>query len=168
MPRISEVGRESISQIGNWYLLKHFMYIHLARIIAAPNLLPRYAPNKILLKEFAFQLFEIDQTVGLVTRKVKAWPKMPVPVGPFQILNHGHEREELEDYLYYRWLPSPIWKHNLKGLILSHFEKLGLMMLYRHEVHLNDSFFEDTRVFEDAITRMRLRHILEERITIIG
>lgn len=133
----------------------------------APNLLPRYVLDKILLKEFAFKLFEIGQTIALIKRKVKAWPEIPVSIGPFKFINHGHARKELEDYLEYRWIPTPIQRHDLKGLILSHFQKLGLMMLYRHEVHPDDSFFEDTRVFEDAITRMRLRHILEERIDVL-
>lgn len=59
MPQIAEAGLESISQIGNWYLLKHFTYIRLAGIFVALNLLPRYVPDKILLKEFTFKLFEI-------------------------------------------------------------------------------------------------------------
>lgn len=67
-----------------------------------PNLLLRYVPDKILLKEFGFQLFKIDQTVRLIKRKVKARPEMPVPVGPFQVLNYGHARKEMEDYLDYR------------------------------------------------------------------
>ena len=92
---------------------------------------------------------------------------MPIPIGPFQTLNHGHARKQLEDYLDYRWLLAPIRRHDPKGLILSHFQKLGLMTLYRHEVHPDDSF-EDTRVFEDPITRMRLRHIPKERIVVLG
>ena len=106
--------------------------------------------------------------VELIQRKVKAWPEMPVPVGPFQILNHGHARKELEDYLDYRWFPDPIRRHDPKRLILSHFRKLGLTTLYRHEVHPDDTFFKDTKVFEDAITSMRLRHIRKERIVVLG
>lgn len=121
MPRVSEASRESIAQIGNWYLLKHLTYIQLTCITTSPNLLPRYIQDKILLKEFAFQLFEIGQTDGLIKRKVKAWSKMPVPIGPFQILNHGHAKKETEYYLDYRWLPAPIQQHDPKGLILSHF-----------------------------------------------
>ena len=59
MPQISKESRESISPIGNWYFPKNFTYIQIAGITVAPNLLPEYIPNKILLKEFAFQLFEI-------------------------------------------------------------------------------------------------------------
>lgn len=95
-------------------------------------------------------------------RKVKACPKIPGPIGPFQILNHGHARKELDDYLDYRWFPSPIRWHDLKGLILFHFQKLGLTTLYQHEVHPDDTFFED------AITRMRPRKILKERIAVLG
>ena len=54
MLRITEAGRDLISLIGNWYMLKDFTYICLAGITAAPHLLPRYVPEKLLLKEFAF------------------------------------------------------------------------------------------------------------------
>ena len=108
MPRISEARRESISLIRNWYLLKHFTYIRLASITAAPNFLLKYVLDKFLLKKFSFHLFEIGQTIELIRKKVKAWQKMPVPLGPFQILNHRHARKELEDYLDYRWFPAPI------------------------------------------------------------
>lgn len=74
----------------------------------AANLLLRYILNKLLLKEFAFHLFEIGQTVELIKTKVKAWLEMPVPIGPFQILNHGDAIKELEYYLDYRWFPAPI------------------------------------------------------------
>lgn len=35
-------------------------------------------------------------------------------------------------------------------------------------MHPNDSLFEDTKVFSDAIMRMRLRHIPKERIIVLG
>ena len=59
MTSISKDGWDSISQIRNWYLLKHFTYICLVGITTIPNLLPRYVLDKLLLKEFDFQLFEI-------------------------------------------------------------------------------------------------------------
>ena len=90
MPRITEVGQDSISLIKNRYMLKDFTYIHLTGIMVAPQLFPRYVLGKLLLKEFTFQLFEISQTANLIRRKLKAWPERPVPIGPYQILNHGH------------------------------------------------------------------------------
>ena len=89
-------------------MLRDFTYIYLARITEAPHLFPRYVLDKLLLKEFTFQLFEISQTIDLIRRKLKAWPKLPVPIGPYQILNHGHTIKELEGYLDYRWLPGTI------------------------------------------------------------
>ena len=58
MPRISEAGREAISHIGNWYLLRYFTYIRVVGITAAPHLFPKYIPDRIILKEFAFKIFE--------------------------------------------------------------------------------------------------------------
>lgn len=49
-----------------------------------------------------------------------------------------------------------------------HFLKLGLATSYRHEVHPDDTFFEDVKVFKDAIIKMHLRHIPEERIIVLG
>jgi hypothetical protein len=55
-------------------MLKNFTYIRLAGIMVSPNLFPKYVPDKLLLMEFAFQLFEIDQAMELIRRMLKAWP----------------------------------------------------------------------------------------------
>jgi hypothetical protein len=52
--------------------------------------LSKYVPDRILLKEFTFQILEISLEFSLIRRKVKAWPEMPLLVGPFQLLNDGH------------------------------------------------------------------------------
>lgn len=149
-------------------MLKNFTYIHLASIITTPHLLSKYVPNKLLLKEFAFQLFEIGHSIELIRRKLKAWPELPLPIGSYHLLNHGHTQKEMEDYLDYRWLSASIQRHDPKGLIAVHFRRLGLMTSYKHETLPNDSLFEEVKGFKDAIVGMRLRHILEERIVIIG
>lgn len=168
MPRITEVGRDSIAQTGNWYMLRDFTYICLAGIMVAPHLLSRYVPDKLLRKEFAFQLFEIGQTANLLRRKLKAWPKLPVPIGPYQILNHGHAVKELKGYLDYRWLPSTVCHHDPKGLIATHFKRLGLTTPYRHETCPDDSLFEDVKSFEDTIVQMHLKHILKDIVSTLG
>ena len=168
MPRISEAGWESISLIGNWYMMNKFTYIRLVGITPTPHLLPKYIPDKLLLKAFAFQLFEIGQTMELIRRKMKAWTKLLVPVGQYQILNHGQARKELEDYLDYRWLPDTIRHHDPKGLIKAHFRRLGLTTMYMHEMHLDDSLFKDIKASEYTIIKMRLRHIPEERMATLG
>ena len=130
MARIIEAGRDSIYLIGNWYMLKDFTYIFLTGIMASPHLFPRYVPDKLLLKEFAFQLFEIGQTIDLLWRKLKAWLELLVTIGPYQIINHGHTMKDMEGYLDYRWFPSTMWHHGPKGLIAAHFRRLCLTTTY--------------------------------------
>ena len=83
MTKITKEGRDSISLIRNLYMLKDFTFIRLTRITTSPHMFPRYVLDKLLLKEFTFQLFEIDQTIDLIRRKLKTWPELPVPVGPY-------------------------------------------------------------------------------------
>lgn len=119
------------------------------------------------MKEFTFLIFVIGQTICFIKRKVKAWPKIPISIGSFQLLNHVHACNELEYYLDYRWLLVPIRRHDSKGLIVTHFQKLGLEIEYHHEVYPDDTFFEDAGTFEDSLGNMRGRHILEERIVVL-
>ena len=168
MPWILEVGWEYISHIGSWFFLKHFTYIWILGITTALNLLPRYVPDKILLKEFAFQLFEIGKIVSLIKMKVKECLGMIVSLGTFQILNHGHAQKELEDYLYFRWLPTLVRRHDSRGIIVSHFQRLVLTTKYHHEVYPDDSLFEGTKEFEKTLTCMKIWRILEERIAVLG
>jgi hypothetical protein len=145
-------------------MLKYFTYICLAGIMEARHLLPRYVPDKLLLKEFTFQLFEIGQTTNLIRRKVKAWSELPVPIGPYQILKHSHVVKELEGYLDYRWLPGTIQWYDPKGLIAAHFRRLGLTTSYRHKTRPDDSPFQYVKGFEDIVIRMHLKYISEDII----
>ena len=144
------------------------MYIRIAGILDTLNVFPKYVSDQILLKEFSFHIFEIGLTANLIKRKVKAWHEMPISIGPFQFLNHVHSLKELEDYLDYKRLPTPIRRHVPKGLIIAHFHKLGLVTQYRHEIYLDDYFFEDEETSKNVLEHMRARHLPEERITSLG
>lgn len=91
-----------------------------------------------------------------------------MPVGPYQILNHGHAVKELEGYLDYRWLTSTVRRHDPKGLIGAHFRRLGLTTAYKHENRPDDSLFEDVNNFEDVVVCMRLRRIPEDMVATMG
>lgn len=109
-------------------------------------------------------MFEIHQTTDLIRRKLKAWLELLVPIGPYQILNHGHAMKELEGYLDYKWLPGTIWRHDPKGLIVTHYKRVGLTTSYIHETRLDDFLFEDIKGFEDAIIKMHLKQIPKDKI----
>lgn len=76
--------------------------------------------------------------------------------------------KDLEGYLDYIWFPGTIWRHDTKGLIVAHFRRLGLTTTYRHEIRPDYFLFEDVKGFEDAIVRMRLKHIPEDKIATLG
>ena len=109
-------------------------------------------------------MFEISQTIDLIWRKLKAWSKLPVLIGPYQIVNHVHAMKVMEGYLDYIWLPSTIWCHDPMGLITAHFKVLSLTITYKHETCPDDFPFEDVKGFEDVIVKMHLKKILEDKI----
>lgn len=133
MPWILEAGRESLSKIGNWYLLKDLTYIRLIGLIGVPHLLPKYVPNRILVKEFTFQIFEVGLTVGLLKRKVRGWLEMTLTISPFQIINQDQAQNEIEGYLDFKWMTTPLRNHDPMGYIAVHHQKLGLATSYRHD-----------------------------------
>lgn len=63
-------------------------------------------------------------------------------------------RKELEGYLYFKWLTTLIRWHDPKGYIVAHFQRLGLTTSHRHELYLDDSFFEDVDSFENVLEHM--------------
>ena len=52
------------------------------------------------------------------------------------------------------WLTTPPRKHDSKGYIVVHFQKLGMKTSYQHDLHPNDYFFEDFDCFENVLERM--------------
>lgn len=89
---------------------------------------------------------------------------MPISLGHFQPLNHGHAQKELDDYLDFRRLLASIKRHDPKGLVTMDFHKFGLVTQYFHEVYPDDSFIEDADTFETMLECMRECHLPEERI----
>lgn len=69
-------------------------------------------------------------------------------------MNQGHTQKELEGYMDFRWLTAPPRRHDPKGYIVTHFQKLGLTTSYQHELYPDDSFFKDVDSFENILENM--------------
>ena len=93
---------------------------------------------------------------------------MPLLVVPFQLMNQGHTQKELEEYLDFRWLTTPLRWHDPKGYIVAHFQKLGLTTSYRHEPYPDDSFFEDFNSFENVLECIVTRNLPAYILAILG
>jgi hypothetical protein len=91
--RLSQGVIEALKDIGDWYMGKHYTYIRVFGCAHAPHILPKYVPNKLLGRDIAYQTMEEGITSFLAASSKRIWPRFPIKVGRFTLLNIPHARK---------------------------------------------------------------------------
>jgi hypothetical protein len=63
-----------MKDVADWYLGKYYTYIRVYGNTRAPHLLPCYVPDKLLIREIAFQTMGTGITSLLLGSSKKLWP----------------------------------------------------------------------------------------------
>jgi hypothetical protein len=67
-------------RIGDWYLMEHDTYIWIYGAIKPTHLLPRFIPDKIVLREVSYQTI-IHGVRGMLYRLEKSiWTPLPISI----------------------------------------------------------------------------------------
>jgi hypothetical protein len=53
---------QAIKDIGDWYIGRCYTYIRIYGCASAPHLLPKYIPNKLMIREIAYQTVDVGIT----------------------------------------------------------------------------------------------------------
>jgi hypothetical protein len=70
-PRFTKEDINAIKEIGDWYIDEDFSYIRIFGCVATPHLLPRYVPNKLVLREITYQTMSKGITRALIQNSKK-------------------------------------------------------------------------------------------------
>jgi hypothetical protein len=55
---LSQESIESLKDIGDWYMGKHYTYIRVFGCASTPQLLPKYVLDRLIVREIAYQTIE--------------------------------------------------------------------------------------------------------------
>ena len=92
LPRNSTVGRRALQGIGDWYIKKYHSYIQIYSLNNTPDMFPKFVPNRLMLKEIAYQTGSKGIANSLAMGSKRIWPTFPINVGRYFLQNVGHDK----------------------------------------------------------------------------
>jgi hypothetical protein len=95
-PRISKTVSENFKAIADWFIDENFSYIRVYGCSVPLHALPKFLPNRLVLREVAHQIVKGDIGIEIKAAQKKSWPIFLVYIGKFSLLNLGHSKVEAE------------------------------------------------------------------------
>jgi hypothetical protein len=121
----------------------------------------RFVPDKLVLQEVAYQTM-IHGVGGMLYRgKKEIWPPLPLYIGVYSFSNTKQAQEEVNTLLSYHFGEERFKRHDPKGVVKEHFNKVGLPWEYTTEVWEEEEVHRSARTY-DEVTFKRLRKSLRE------
>lgn len=127
IPCMIQEACQAISKIGDWYMNKHGVYIHVYGVATPPHVFPFLITDHMVFSEVLYQTYGSVATAILMRRKKSPWPKLPIKVGAYKVSSKETVAAE-SDALSSFWLgTSPFRRHDPLNIIsplmdYSHFE----------------------------------------------
>jgi hypothetical protein len=141
-PRFTQESINTIKEIGDWFVDEEFSYIRIYGCEGAPHILPRYVPDRLVLREIAYQIVGVGIVASLSKSQKKKWPSFPIPLGIYSLLNAKHALKEVEQ-MEGIWLAQGNFKkHDPMGLVKKHCNMVKNVKAYNHEDDPFDIIFQ--------------------------
>jgi hypothetical protein len=124
---------EVISLIGDQYINVYHTYIRIYGATKYPHLLPRIVPNKLVIKEVAYQSI----LHGFNSSSNKGWKKCcssyPLHIEMYKLSNCNYARMEARAILEFNFSEERFMGHYPNEVISSHSSQIKYMWPYTNE-----------------------------------
>lgn len=90
VPRLSDEVKIDIFPIGRWFGEEMFTYVRVFGSMEPPHVLPWYVPDKVLVREIAYQTIGDGITHTLKECKKSLWPSFPLQCGVYELDDFKH------------------------------------------------------------------------------
>jgi len=94
--RISAEAALTIKRLGGWFVEDFFTII---RVYGNEEVsyLPVFVPDRLVIREIAFQTVKVGAFVRLNRHSKKTWPEFPISVGRFSLINRQYAEKEAKE-----------------------------------------------------------------------
>jgi hypothetical protein len=92
--RLLDEGIQLLYKIGDWYIEKELTYLRIYGATAAPNLLPKFVPDRLVLREIAYETLLFGFNASLVKEKLRLFITYPMHISPYGLNNSVFARIE--------------------------------------------------------------------------
>jgi hypothetical protein len=107
------------------------------------------------MREIAYQTVEQGITTFLSASSKRIWPKFPLKVGSFTLLNVPHARKEettLKELCLCIGVPRG---HDPRGVVGEHIRALGLIPPFQHGPDVLDTIFQGVMSYEYVLANIQ-------------
>jgi hypothetical protein len=153
-PRISESVSGNLKAIADWFIDENFSYVRVYGCSIPPHALPKFLPDRLVLREVAHQIVKGGIGIELKVAQKKFWPIFPVYVGKFSLLNLGHSKVEAEALEEIKLVDIEHRKHDPYQLVSRHLMHCNLKA-YEHETSVYDDIFKEVKTYEEVLNRVQ-------------
>jgi hypothetical protein len=153
-PHISESVLGNLKAIADWFVDENFSYIRVYGCSIPSHALPKFLPDRLVLREVAHQIVKGGIGIELKVAQKKSWPFFPVYVGKFSLLNLGHSKVEVEALEEIKLVDIEHRKHDPYQLVRRHLMHCN-MKSYEHEKSIYDDIFKEVKTYEEVLNRVR-------------
>jgi hypothetical protein len=106
-----------------------------------PTLLLECLPDRMVIREIAHQIVDKGITSFLSIHEKNTWPRFPIKVGIFSLLNDPHTRKEATTLKEPSLCTRINRRHDPRGIIEEHIKVVGLAPSYNHDTSTIDVIF---------------------------
>ena len=152
-PRIFETISENLREIADWFIEESFSYIRVYGCSVPRHALPKFLPNRLVLREVAHQIVKGDIGIELKAAQKKSWPIFPVHIGKFSLQNLGHSKVEAEALEEVKLLNIEYKSNDPYQLVNKHLIHCN-MKAYEHEDSPWDDMFKGTKTYKEVLERV--------------
>ena len=153
-PHISETVLENLKEIANWFIDENFSYIRVYGCSIPPHALPKFLPDRLVLREVAHQIVKGGIGIELKAAQKKSGPIFPVHIGKFSLLNLGHSKVEVEALEEVKLVDIEHKKHDPYQLVNRHLMHCN-MKSYEHKESVYDDMFKEVKTYEEVLNRVQ-------------
>jgi hypothetical protein len=153
-PRISEIVSENLRAIADWFIEESFSYIRVYGCSVPPHALPKFLPDRLVLREVAHQIVKGGIEIELKAAQKKSWSIFPVHIGKFSLLSLGHSKVEAEALEEIKMVNIEHKKHDPYQLVNNHLIHCG-MKAYEHKRYAYDDMFKEVKTYEEVLNRVQ-------------
>jgi hypothetical protein len=146
-PRIFEPVSENLKAIVDWFVDENFSYVRVYGCSIPLHTLPKFLPDRIILREVAYQIVKGDIGIELKAAQKKSWPIFPVYVRKFSLLNLRHSKVEAEALEEIKLVDIEHRKNDPYQLVSRHLMHCN-MKAYEHEKYVYDDIFKEVKTYE--------------------
>ena len=123
--------------IGSWFVTEYFTYI-LVVGNQGVHFLPWHVPDRLFLREIAYQTTYSGAYAKCASNQKRTWPKLPIRVGRF-VINHGpHAYKEADELISLHLCVGPFRSFDPNGNINRLYSSVNLGS-YAHKEDLEEN-----------------------------